>query len=145
MIKSILVVAEDSPPRGALIARLEAEGYLVVPAGGRAEAQEILEGLVPGAVLVDLTLPGRQGRLLTGELEAHPRLRMVPRLLLLGAWRRNSRPTGGAAVFVKPLELDHLARTLRVVYPPPLRSIGPAPVRSTRPAPDDAIWTALAS
>jgi DNA-binding response OmpR family regulator len=132
MIKSILVVAQDGPARAALVARLEREGYLVVAAGQRAQAQEILAGMVPGAVYVDLSIPRRQGQLLLGDLGSHPRLRMLPRLLALPAWRHNTPAVSGAAVFVKPLDLEHVIRTLRTVYPAALAAA--APVAHPRPA-----------
>lgn len=117
MVKSILVVGQNSRARAGLIAGLEKEGYLVVSARGRDEAREILDGLVPGAVFVDLTMPGRQARLLLDDLERKPQLRMVPRFVALAAWRRSTRPVSAAAVFVEPLDLDHVMRTLRSVYP----------------------------
>jgi DNA-binding response OmpR family regulator len=127
MIKSILVVAPDSPGRGALIARLEREGYLVVSAAERAQAREILGGLVPGAVYVDLSMPRRQGRLLVADLDGDRRLRMVPRLVEMSALRPNTRPVSGGAVFVKPIDLEHVIRTLRAVYPaaPPAQARRP--------------------
>jgi CheY-like chemotaxis protein len=145
MIKSILVVAQDSPARSALIARLETEGYLVVSAEARAQAQDILEGLVPGAVFVDLSMPRRQGRLVADDLDQKPRLRMMPRLLAVAAWRHNTPPLSGAAVFVKPLNLDHVIRTLRTVYPASAPAIAPLAARR-RPAPvDDRLEALLAS
>jgi DNA-binding response OmpR family regulator len=128
MASSILVVAQASPERSALIARLQTQGYLVVPADERREAREILQTMALGAVFVDLSMPDRQGRLLVDDLDASPRLRMMPRLVALGAWRRNTRPVSGAAVFVKPLDLDHVIRTMRAVYP----AVGDAPITSQR-------------
>jgi CheY-like chemotaxis protein len=140
-MSSILVVAADSPARKTLIQRLETEGYLVVSAQTRAEAREILQGLVPGAVFLDLSMPRRQGRLLAGDLEQSGRLRMVPRLVLLGAWRRNTRPVGGSAAFVKPLDVEHVVRTLRTVYP----AVAPLPVRRPPPALREPLAALLAS
>jgi CheY-like chemotaxis protein len=131
MIKSILIVAPDSPGRSALIARLEREGYLVVSAGERAQAREILAGLVPGAVYVDLSMPRRQGRLLIADLDGDPRLRMVPRLVELSALRPNTRPVSGGAAFVRPIDLEHVIRTLRAVYPSALAP-AVAPIRPRR-------------
>jgi DNA-binding response OmpR family regulator len=139
---SILVVAQDSPSRSALVARLEREGYLVLSARGRAEAREILASPGPGAVYVDLSLPRRQGHLLLADLDEQPRLRMMTRLVALGAWKSNTRPVSGAAVFVKPLDLEHVIRTLRTVYP----ASPPAPVARRRVVVlDGPILEALAS
>jgi CheY-like chemotaxis protein len=146
MIKSILVVAQESPARSALIARLESEGYLVVAAPGRQEAREILAGLVPGALFVDLSMPRREGHLLLDELNDQPLLRMLPRLVALGAWRRNTRPVSGAAVFLKPLDLDHVVRAMRTVYPAPdtaVTAVRAAPRRAADG--DDQLVAALAS
>jgi CheY-like chemotaxis protein len=145
MVKSILVVGESSRARSTLIARLENDGYLVVSARAREEAREILDGLVPGAVFLDLTMPGRQGRLLMDDLERRPQLRMIPRVVALGAWRRSTRPVAAAATFVKPLDLDHVIRTLRSVYPPASPAIVPLVPRRRPPLLDEPLEAMLAS
>jgi CheY-like chemotaxis protein len=124
-MKSILVVAPPSDERAALCTRLEAAGYVIFLASTRAEALSILAQMLPGALYIDLAMPRRQGRLLAEHVCADPRLRMVPRLVALGTWRRNTRPVSAAATFVKPVDPDHVARTLRTVYPPPTTAATP--------------------
>jgi CheY-like chemotaxis protein len=145
MVKSILVVGEDSRERAGSIVRLEREGYLVLAAQGRAEAREILDGLIPGAVFVDLTMSGRQGRLLLEDLARTPQLRMIPRMVALGAWRRSTRAVSAAAVFVKPLNLDHVVRTLRSVYAAAATEVLPLAPRRRLAVFDEPFETLLAS
>jgi CheY-like chemotaxis protein len=128
-VKTILVVAAPSTERSALVARLESAGYVLVVASTRGEALETLRGMVPGAVYIDLSMPRREGRLLADHLALQPRLRMVPRLVALGAWRNNTRPVNASAAFVKPIDPDHVARTLQTVYPPPSATTTPLQVR----------------
>lgn len=118
-VKSILVVATPSAERAALCARLETAGYVLFVADSRAEALRILGEVVPGALYIDLSMPRREGRLLAEHVAADTRLRMVPRLVALGTWRRNTRAVNAGATFVKPVDPEHVARTLETVYPPP--------------------------
>jgi two-component system chemotaxis response regulator CheY len=145
MVKTILVVAAPSSERDALVVCLEAAGYTLMVASTRAEALDILRGLVPGAVYVDLAMPQREGRLVVEDLAVHPRLRMVPRLVSLGAWRRNTRPVSASAAFVKPVDPDHVARTLRAVYPPPAPAATPVETRRLPAAWEQGLEASLAS
>jgi CheY-like chemotaxis protein len=133
-MRSIVVVARRSPEQAALLARLEAEGYLTIPAETLREAQEVLRAMVPGALFIDLAMPDRQGRRFAEEVEGDPQLRMIPRLVALGAWRRNTRPVSAAAVFVKPLDLEHVTRALAAIYPAPT-AVAHRPVASVTALP----------
>jgi CheY-like chemotaxis protein len=109
------------------------------------EAREILDGMVPGAVFVDLTMSGRQGRLLLEDLDRTPQLRMLPRMVALGAWRHSTKAVSAAAVFVKPLDPDHVIRTLRSIYPAAATEILPLAPRRRLALFDDRFETLLAS
>jgi CheY-like chemotaxis protein len=115
--KPVLIVAEDSLWRSALAARLQREGYLVVLARSRPEAVERMAQEPPGAVLVDLTMPAGQGRQLMSYLDRQPLLRMVPRLVAVDGLKRSRQPISGGAVFVKPIEPEHLVRVLCTLFP----------------------------
>jgi CheY-like chemotaxis protein len=145
MVKTILVVAAPSPERSALLARLEAAGYVLMVASTRGEAVEILGGMVPGAVYIDLSMPRREGRMVADHLALQPQLRMVPRLVALGAWRNNTRAVSASAAFVKPVDPDHVARTLRTVYPPPGAPATPVQVRRVPAAWEHELEAELAS
>jgi CheY-like chemotaxis protein len=115
--KPVLIVAEDSLWRSALAGRLQREGYVVVLARSRPEAVERMAQGAPGAVLVDLTMPEGQGRQLMSYLDRQPLLRMVPRLVAVDGLKRSRRPISGGAVFIKPIEPEHLVRVLRILFP----------------------------
>jgi CheY-like chemotaxis protein len=132
--KPILIVAEDSLWRSALAGRLQQEGYLVVLARSKQEAVERMAAGGPGAVLVDVTMPGQQGRQLMTYLDRQPQLRMVPRLVAVEGLKRNRRPISGGAVFVKPIDGEHLVRALRVIFP-----AAPKPHAPIRPR-ASAVW-----
>jgi DNA-binding NtrC family response regulator len=118
-MKSILVVARDNPARAALAARLDREGYLVMAVGGRTEAAEFLDGVVPGVVIIDLPLARGEMQRMIRALAADAHLSMIPRLLVLRSPGRARKIPDGAAVFAKPLDFEHLVRALAGLYPPP--------------------------
>jgi CheY-like chemotaxis protein len=131
-MKSILVVARDNAARAALAARLDREGYLVMAVSDRTEAAEFLDGVVPGVIIIDLpTWRGEMQRVI-GALAKDAHLSMIPRLLVLRAPGRARRIPDGAAVFARPLDLDHLVRALGGLYPPP-RGQRPAAVFAAAP------------
>lgn len=108
--RSILVVAKENAARGALVEALEAAGHLVVTARHGAQAREILQTLVPGAMLIDL--PGADAARFVKQLRANGRQRMIPRLLCVTRLSTRANPLDSAAVFVKPIEPAHLLRAL---------------------------------
>jgi CheY-like chemotaxis protein len=66
----------------------------------------------PDLILLDLNLPGKDGRAVLGELKAHPELRRIPVVILSGS--RTSRDVlqayslGASAYMVKPVDPDQL-------------------------------------
>jgi CheY-like chemotaxis protein len=135
--KPILIVAPDDLWRSSFAARLQQEGYIVLLARDRPEAVARMTAAAPGALFVDLTMPARQGQQLMAHLDRHPHLRMVPRLVALDGLKRNRQPISGGAVFVKPLDPEHLVRVLRFLCPPP--SDAPPAPRPPHPRIND-VW-----
>jgi DNA-binding response OmpR family regulator len=129
-MKTILIVARDRPGRTALARRLDQEGYLVVAVTGPAEAAEFLDGIVPGVIIIDLPTSRGESTRMVKALRADAQLRMIPRLLLLR--RLQAADASAAAVFVKPLDLDHLVRALGGLFPRPRTQGRRPPVAATR-------------
>ena len=65
---SILLVDDDARLREIVGMALEGEGYGVRTAGSAEEASEILEGLEPDLLILDVMLPGRDGFELAREI-----------------------------------------------------------------------------
>lgn len=76
--KSVLIV-EDEPDLAALMTyRLRRIGFEVFNAEDGSSATEILKGMSPDLVFLDLRLPDTHGMDLCAQIKSNPRLRRVP-------------------------------------------------------------------
>lgn len=114
-MKSILIVAKEGDSRTELAAQLAREDYLVMTADDVRQAQEGLEGMLPGVILIDL--PTEQQRRFVRWLVSRPALQMIPRFLVVAPLAPTGRPIPAAAAFVRPLAADHFCRALTALYP----------------------------
>lgn len=80
--KTILYVEDDLVVLTAYRHCLEREGYSVEPAKDGLEAMKILLGLVPDLVVLDLMLPKFDGGEVLKFMQANPRLKTVPVIIL---------------------------------------------------------------
>jgi chemosensory pili system protein ChpA (sensor histidine kinase/response regulator) len=106
---------------GRLLAR---EGYEVLTAKDGVEALELLNEVVPDAMLVDIEMPRMDGFDLTRNLRADPRLKQVPVIMITSRTAEKHRSYAlelGVDVFLgKPYREDELLGHLG-------RLIGPRP------------------
>jgi CheY-like chemotaxis protein len=111
-MSNILIVDDDDGIRSFLHALLAEEGFQVRTACDGAEALKILQCEGDWVVLLDMRMPGLDGRDVLHELEANPRLHDHARVALMSAgWgltqpAPDPRPTFVEAVLDKPFELD---------------------------------------
>lgn len=108
--RSLLVVDDDEAIREIVRAVLEVEGYAVSTAAEGAEAIEQLRaGLRPGLILLDLRMPGVDGRAFRDLQAAEPDLAAIPVVILSGDGDA-PRVAGslGLECLLKPVDLDHL-------------------------------------
>ena len=75
---TILVIEDNEANQLLARAVLEMEGFRVEIAGSAPEAQEVLRGLTPDVILMDVQLPGEDGLSLTRRLKADPRTTSIP-------------------------------------------------------------------
>ncbi len=118
---SVLVVDDNDALRENLAECLEAEGYSVVAVEDGAGALSLLDlGPLPSVVLLDLMMPGMDGRALVAAIRADPRYQAVRLVLTTGYTSAKSR-TGIAAdaVLTKPFGVKELLAVLRKVGVPP--------------------------
>ena len=80
--KTILYVEDDPVTLTAYRQRLEGEGYAVEWAKDGLEAMRILLRLVPDLVVLDLLLPRFDGGEVLKFMQANPRLKTVPVIIL---------------------------------------------------------------
>jgi CheY-like chemotaxis protein len=117
----LLVVDDDAAIRETIGAVVEAEGYAVVTAAGGAEALGALRsGLRPGLFLLDLRMPGMDGRAFRVAQTAEPELASIPVVILSGD---GDAPCVGASLglewLLKPVHLDRLIAVVARYCGPP--------------------------
>ena len=109
---TVLVVDDDPSVRTLLEMVLEVEGFEVRCAADAEQALEMIAEKRPDVLLVDVMMPGRDGRALTRQLRTDPATKDLPIVICSGladdpsqwqAW------AAGANSFVpKPFDIDRL-------------------------------------
>lgn len=113
MSPPILVVDDDPGLRQLMQWALEDEGYRVAAAGDADQAVAQIRSSVPRLVVLDMTLPGRDGGAVAEALRAaDPR---IPIVLVTGDGDAPSkaRRVGARAFLRKPFRMDDLIAQVR--------------------------------
>lgn len=112
----ILVVEDDVDLRRSLAEVLEDEGCEVACARDGVEALRQLEGPVPQAILLDLTMPGMDGWTFRSRQRKDPRLAAIPTVVISAAYGNEARGVEALAAdafLPKPFELRTLIAALK--------------------------------
>ncbi|HEY2346885.1 MAG TPA: response regulator [Xanthomonadaceae bacterium] len=116
MTQRILIV-DDNPTNLKLASSvLELEGYEVAQAVDAEQAAGMLQELVPDLILMDLSLPGKDGLTLTRELKANARFKDVP-IIALTAFamlgdEQKAREAGCDGYITKPIDTREFPLTV---------------------------------
>jgi CheY-like chemotaxis protein len=119
----VLLVEDDPDLRETTALLLEDEGYRVCAAANGLEAlNQLLDGPVPGVILLDLLMPVMNGWEFRAQQQRDPRLAPIPVVVVTAS--RDHLPSSlfpeGSAVLRKPVALDELlANVRRYCSPPP--------------------------
>jgi DNA-binding response OmpR family regulator len=120
----ILVVDDDEYSRDALTCLLSIEGYETRSAAdgesGYASAREAR----PDLIVLDLSLPDLDGKLMISRIHNDAALRTVPILVVTGQSSDEAQAAialGADAYFIKPIEFEDL---LQAILKLKLRSLG---------------------
>ena len=116
----ILTVDDSVSVRRVLAKLIESAGWRATPAKDGLEALELLQrGLRPDAILLDVEMPRMDGYELLGALQALPRLRGVPVVMLTSRsgekHRKKAFELGATDYLVKPYQDETLLAVVRRV------------------------------
>lgn len=121
-MSTVLVVDDEPIIRHVIRDVLVDEGHEVVTAGNGLEALELLAEVRPHVVLMDVMMPGLDGRAAYLAIRARPELAPLPIIMMSAATPRSELDDGIAAFLAKPFDLDTLVAVVnRALGSPTLR------------------------
>ena len=107
-MKTVLVVDDEPGLRAAVRAVLDDEGYAVLEAPHGPAMLEVLARERADLVLLDVMMPGGDGREAYRELRVRAELPDVPVVMMSAAVQPDGLDSSIAAFLRKPFDLDHL-------------------------------------
>jgi CheY-like chemotaxis protein len=116
----ILVIDDDARDRGLLVAVLEERGYEVISADNGGAGLMLCHRRTPDAVVLDLNMPGIDGRTILRQLRIlHPTLPVVVFSGRTEEVEQEMLNQGATAFIQKAFSLDQLGSALQEVLPSP--------------------------
>ncbi len=113
--KKILVVDDEPTIRDVVVALLEDEGYAVVAAHTGLRALEQLRLERPDLVIMDVMMPGMDGREVFRRMRQGSAGRVPPVVMMSAAVGRDLLDSSIAAFVAKPFDLTDLLETIERV------------------------------
>lgn len=113
----VVLVIEDSPSNMCLISDLlNAHGFEVKQAGDEAAAMQEIAGHCPDLILMDISLSGTNGLVLTKKLKRNTKTKDIPIIALsahaLEQVKQDALEAGCADYIVKPINTRTLPKQL---------------------------------
>ena len=119
----ILVIDDDARDRGLLVAVLEERGYEVISADNGGAGLMLCHRRTPDAVVLDLNMPGIDGRTILRQLRIlHPTLPVVVFSGRTEEVEQEMLNQGATAFIQKAFSLDQLGSALQEVLPSPTQA-----------------------
>ena len=107
--KSVLVVDDDPGIRAFMAIALRMEGFVVDTAADGAEALDKARQTHPDAIVLDLMMPGMDGRDFVKAWRAEPANKQAPVVMMSASDSRFGTDVPGVAAFLaKPFDLETL-------------------------------------
>jgi CheY-like chemotaxis protein len=113
----ILVVDDDAPFLGMVVAALEEDGHTVITAPEGRAALAKARHLAPDAIILDIRMPGMDGPAFA-RAYARGRGPRAPIVVVSGYPGSRAEIESAAAHLTKPFEIDRLLEVLRQLAPP---------------------------
>lgn len=119
-MKATVLLAEDHDVnRQVLRRRLERRGYCVVEASDGEQALALFAERAPDIVLLDLSMPKKDGKAVFSQMRADPRGKHVPIVALTAHAQAEVEQSclamGFNAFKTKPVEFDELLQTIEAL------------------------------
>ena len=112
----ILVVDDDRVIRQLIKVNLELEGFEVITAADGAECLDVVHGVRPDLVTLDVVMPRLDGLRTAERLRSDPRTRHIPVAIISGCSRLGGGKEPGPpvdALLAKPFEPSELVRMVK--------------------------------
>ena len=110
MQQRVLVVDDEPVIRALVSASLEGDDFQVTGVADGLAAIDVVTSALPDLVLVDVGLPGMDGREVLRRLRANPETASIPVLLLTGL--EPEEATGADGIVHKPFTLQALRESV---------------------------------
>lgn len=112
-IGATILYVEDHPDNRMLVRRiLMAEGYIVLEACNAKNALDIMDGITPDLILMDINMPDMDGYTLTAQIKEKPTLMNIPIIALtanvMKGDKEKSLEAGCDGYIQKPIDVDTL-------------------------------------
>jgi CheY-like chemotaxis protein len=107
---TVLVADDEFAVLEVLTMAVESEGYRVLKAGDGADALRVLHSQPCDLVLTDERMPLMDGVALVNAMQADPRLRVIPTIMMVESFGAPHAGVPGAHVIAKPIRLTELFR-----------------------------------
>ena len=108
----VMVVDDEPAIRELLVAILRDEGYQAVEASSGQVALELGPREQPDLLLIDLMMPGMDGRTLVARLRQLPEFGSTPMIMMSAAMRVLGKQEGVVDFLPKPFDLEQLLAAL---------------------------------
>jgi len=109
--KMILVVENDDRLRQTISLHLKLSGFATREARSGMEALGVLDRWRPDLVILDVVLPGIDGRAVLAELTSHPATRTLP-VMIITAAETPVDDVEAACVLRKPFAMEQLVEAV---------------------------------
>jgi CheY-like chemotaxis protein len=107
-VKTVLVVDDEPVLRTIVREILHEEGYAVIEAADGRVIPEILARQRPDLVLMDVMMPGVDGREAYRQLRSHPEHRDIPVVMMSAAIKPHGLDPSIAGFVAKPFDISDL-------------------------------------